>query len=83
VRPRTAISWLMGYGPAIAWAGFATAKYHSRLGYGRALAFGLFTGLGVLGFTALFVAYFPSAVERLGLKRLAAWLRRWWDEDAR
>ena len=83
VRLRTATSWLMGYGPAVLWVGLATARLHSRLGYGRALAFGLFTGLGVLGFTSLFVAYFPSTVERLGLERFGAWLRRWWDEDAR
>ncbi len=74
---------IMGYGPAAAWVAFVLARYGPRIGYGAAAALGLFTGLGVLGLTALFVAYFPSTVERLGFRRLGAFLRRFWDEDAR
>ncbi len=77
------MTWIMGYGPAAAWVLFVVARYGPRIGYGGAAALGLFTGLGVLGLTALFVAYFPAAVERLGFRGVAAFLRRVWDEDAR
>ncbi|OFX24232.1 MAG: hypothetical protein A2V77_01710 [Anaeromyxobacter sp. RBG_16_69_14] len=59
----------------IAWVAFVVTRYHPRLGYGRSFAFGLFTGVAVLGFTALFIGYLPFMVERLGFKRLSTWLR--------
>ncbi len=73
----------MGYGPTVAWVVFVVVRYGpSRLGYAWALAVALFTGLGVLGLTALVLAFLPATIERLGFRRFVAWLRRWWDEDA-
>lgn len=82
-RTRTLIASAMGYGPAALWVAFAVARWHGRLGYPRAAALGAFTGLAVLGGSALFLAYCPAAVERAGFARFGAWLRTWWDEDAR
>lgn len=79
---RTILAWAISLGPAafcLAWFGVI---YGSRLGYPVALAFGLVASVGVLGLTALVVAYLPAALERLGFKRFVAWLRTWWDEDA-
>jgi hypothetical protein len=79
---RSVLAWAIGLGPAgasLAWFGVA---YGPRLGYPVALAIGAITGVGVLGLTALVVAYLPAALERLGFKRFVAWLRTWWDEDA-
>ena len=70
---------MLGYGPAVA---FVTIKYHARLGFTLTLASALVTGAAVLGYMALFVSYFQSAIERLGFKRFGSWLRRWWDEAA-
>jgi hypothetical protein len=47
------------------------------------LALSLFVGLGIVGSTAVFIAFFPVTVERLGFKVFSAWLRTWWDEDAK
>ena len=83
MRARTGTAWTMAYGPAVVWVVFVIVRYRPLRGYRWALAFGLFTGVAVLALTALFLAYFPWTVERFGFKRLGAWLRRWWDEDAR
>ncbi len=60
-----------------------TLRLRDALGTGRALALAAFTGLGVLGLSALVLAWTPALLERAGLRRAAAWLRRHWDEDAR
>ncbi len=73
----------MGYGPAVAWVSAILLINRDRLGSWRALAFAIFTGLGILGLTALVLAWLPATVERLGFERFGAWLRRFWDEDAR
>jgi hypothetical protein len=39
--------------------------------------------VGIVGLTAVFMAYFPATVERLGFRKFGAWLRTWWDEDAK
>jgi hypothetical protein len=83
VRFRSAIAWAMITGPALVWIAVVAAMLGPQRGYPWAFAFGIFTGLAVLGLTALFVAYFPWTVERLGFGRFGAWLRRWWDEDAK
>jgi hypothetical protein len=82
-RQRAAISWAMCYGPAAAWLVYAMLSYGPTRGYLRVLAIALFVGVAVLGLTAVFIAYFPATIERLGGKRFAAWLRTWWDEDAK
>lgn len=73
----------MGFGPAVAWVIGLTLRLREGLGLGRALALAAFTGLGVLGISALVLAFTPVVLERVGLRRAAAWLRRHWDEDAR
>ena len=74
---------LVGFGPALAWIAWMTLRYRGAIGVGRALALACFTGLGVLGLSALVLAWTPSLLERAGLRRAGAWLRRHWDEDAR
>jgi hypothetical protein len=73
----------MGYGPAVAWVVFALWRYGPTRGYWSVLGLALVVGVGIIGLTAVFVAYFPATVERLGFKRFGTWLRTWWDEDAR
>jgi hypothetical protein len=73
----------MGYGPAVAWVLFALWKFGPSRGYWPVLALSLFVGLGIVGSTAVFIAFFPVTVERLGFKVFSAWLRTWWDEDAK
>ncbi len=70
----------MAYGPAVVWLAFAIARY------GRSwpvVLLALFVGVGIFGLTGVLLAWFPWAVERLGLRGFGAWLRTWWDEDAR
>ncbi len=70
----------MAYAPAVAWLAFAISRY------GRSwpvVLLALFVGVGIFGLTGVFLAWFPWTVERVGLTRLARWLRTWWDEDAR
>jgi hypothetical protein len=40
-------------------------------------------GVGLLGLSGLFLAYFPLCMKRLGLTRFSAFLRSFWDEDAK
>ncbi len=75
--------WLVGLAPAAVVFGLAVRRYGPVAGYGRVLPLALAVAVGVLGVTAVFIAWFPAALERAGLRRLAAWLRTWWDEDAR
>ena len=74
---------MVGFGPALAWVAWVVLRYREPLGLERALALAAFTGFGVLGLSALVLAWTPALLERLGLPRAAAWLRRHWDEDAR
>lgn len=80
VRARTALSWLMAYGPAVAWLAFAISRYG---GSWPVVLLALFVGVGIFGLTGVFLAWFPWTVERLGFRGFGAWLRTWWDEDAR
>ncbi len=80
---RRVVTALVGFGPALAWTTWMTLRYRPVLGTWRALALASFTGLGVLGLSALVLAWTPALLERAGLRRAAAWLRRYWDEDAR
>ncbi len=79
---RELLAWAMALAPALAWAAGVVLRYGPTLGYGVAAALAAVTGLGVLGLTSLVLAFLPATLERLGFTRLAAWLRRWWDEDA-
>ena len=83
MRSRRVLPLVVGFGPALAWIAWMTLRYERALGLGRALALASFTGLGVLGLSALVLAWTPRLLERAGLGRAAAWLRRHWDEDAR
>jgi hypothetical protein len=83
VRARRVVTAVVGFGPAIAWVAWITLTFRPALGWGRALAIAAFTGLGVLGLSSLVLAWTPAILERMGLRRAGAWLRRYWDEDAR
>jgi len=83
VRARRVVVALVGFGPAVLWVIGMTLQFRVVLGTWRALAVAAFTGLGVLGLSALVLAWTPALLERVGLRRAAAWLRRYWDEDAR
>jgi len=85
MRPsrREIIAWTMAVGPALLWVAFALWRYGPTRGYWPVLGLALVVGLGIVGLTAVFIAHFPATVERLGFTRFAAWLRTWWDEDAR
>ena len=83
MRAREVVAWAIGLGPATCWVVALVAWQGPRLGYPRAAVLALVTGMGVLGLSALFLAWFPFLVERLGFRRLGAFLRRFWDEDAR
>ena len=80
---RRLLPLVVGFGPALAWVALVTLRFERPLGLGRALALAAFTGLGVLGLSALALAWTPALLERAGFRRAAALLRRYWDEDAR
>ncbi len=82
-RTRAALSWLMTLGPAAGWVAFALWHYGPTRGWRPVLELALFVAVGLVGLAAVVVAWLPWTLERLGLVRLAAWLRTWWDEDAR
>jgi hypothetical protein len=77
------VTAVVGFGPAIAWVAWVSFRLRVAIGPGRALAIAAFTGLGVLGLSSLVLAWTPALLERMGLRRAGAWLRRYWDEDAR
>jgi len=85
VRPRRdgILTWVVGFGPALAWVVLFTAHFGPTRGYGTALAAAAVSGLGVLGLSALVLAFLPAGLERVGWKGLADLLRRAWDRDAR
>ena len=79
-RTRTIISSIMAYGPAVAWVALAIWKY------GRGwpvIGLIVMVAVGIFGLTGVLLAWLPWTVEKLGFERLGAWLRTWWDEDAR
>jgi hypothetical protein len=80
---RVLLGWAMAFGPALLWVAFAVWRYGPTRGYGPVLALAVMVGVGVVGLTVVFIAYFPATLERFGLTRFAAWVRTWWDEDAR
>ncbi len=82
-RGRDLISVAMAYGPAVLWMALAVWKLGPARGYGSVLPFALLVGIGVFGLSGVLLAWFPWTMERLGFDRFAAWLRTWWDEDAR
>ena len=77
---RDLIPSLMAYGPAVAWVVFAVRKYGTTW---PVLGLALMVGVGIFGLTGVVLAWFPWTVKRLGFERFGAWLRTWWDEDAR
>jgi hypothetical protein len=77
------VTVVVGFGPALAWASWMTWRFEPLLGLGRALALAAFTGLGVIGLSSLVLAWTPWLLERAGLRDAGAWLRKYWDEDAR
>jgi hypothetical protein len=80
---RLVVVSLLAYGPALATFVVLTARFGpSALGWWRAAGLAAFTALGVLGLTALVIAYLPVSLERIGLRRAGTFLRRFWDEDA-
>lgn len=82
-RVRRLLAGLIGFGPGLAWFAAVAVRYRASPDRGAALALGAVTAVGVVGLSGVFLAWFPYAVERFGLRRFGAWLRRWWDEDAR
>jgi hypothetical protein len=81
---RRAVVALVGFGPGllcVAWVALAYGP--GPLGWPLAVSLGAVVGLGVVGLCALVLAWLPFALERAGQVRAAAWLRRYWDEDAR
>ena len=83
MRARTLFAFALGYGPALLSVGFALRRYGRSLGYLVALPLSLAVGIGVLGLSGLFLAYFPLGMKRLGFTRFSAFLRSFWDEDAK
>jgi hypothetical protein len=83
VNRRDVISSGITYGPAVAWLVYALWIYGPTRGYGTVLGLASVVAVGIVGLMAVFVAYFPFTVERLGFKRFGSWLRTWWDEDAK
>jgi hypothetical protein len=77
-----ALAWIVGFGPAVAWVTALTLHYGPTRGYAPVILVALLSGLGVLGLSALTLAYLPAGLERAGLRRAAAALRRAWDRDA-
>ena len=75
---------VVGFGPAVAVAAFVVLRYgRTSLGWGGAAAIAAVLALGALGLSALLLAWLPWLLERAGLQRAGAFLRRYWDEDAR
>jgi hypothetical protein len=74
---------VVAYGPAVACVTWVLARIGPERGFALASLVAALVGLGVLGLSALTLAYLPAALEILGLRDLAARLRRWWDRDAR
>jgi hypothetical protein len=84
VMIRRAVTAAVGFGPALLCLGWIALRYGpTELGWPAALALGAAPALGLLGLSALALAWLPRALELAGLERAAAALRRVWDEDAR
>ncbi len=77
---RNLIATLIAFGPAVTWIVFAIWRYGSSW---QVVGLALMIGVGVFGLTGVFLAWFPWTVERLGFARFGAWLRTWWDQDAK
>jgi hypothetical protein len=77
------VTALLGFGPGLACLAWVGLRWGPTMGWPLSLALGAVIGLGVVGLSALVLAWLPFGLERAGLRPAAAWLRRWWDEDAR
>jgi hypothetical protein len=73
----------IAYGPAVACVAWVLARVGPEQGFALASLVAALVGLGVLGLSALTLAYLPATLERLGLRDLAGRRRRRWDPDAR
>jgi apolipoprotein N-acyltransferase len=82
-RPDGLLAWVIGFGPALACAAWVLVRLGPDHGFALAALVAGLLGLGVLGLSALTLAFLPATLERLGLGGLASHLRRRWDRDAR
>lgn len=82
-RKRRILSWLIAFGPAATWLVVAVVKLSPSHGYWPFLGLALMVAFGIFGLSGVVLAWFPWTMDRIGLTRFAAWLRTWWDEDAR
>ncbi len=82
-RLRRILSWLIAFGPAVTWLVIAEVKLRPAYGTWPFLGLAFMVAVGIFGLSGVFLAWFPWTMERVGLRRFAAWLRIWWDEDAR
>jgi hypothetical protein len=82
-RKRRLISWTIAYGPAAAWLVVAVVKLGPTRGYWPFLGLAAMVAFGIFGLSGVFLAWFPWAMDQIGAARFAAWLRTWWDEDAK
>ncbi len=58
-------------------------RYGPTRGDWPVLGLSLVVAFGITGLMAVFIAWFPWAIGRLGFTSFADWLRTWWDEDAK
>jgi hypothetical protein len=83
-RARRLAVALVAFGPGLACLTWVALRYGpTDVGWPLAISLGAVVGLGVVGLSGLVLAWLPHGLERAGLGRAAAWLRRWWDDDAR
>ncbi len=76
------LTWPLVLAPAVLCEVLLVVRLGPARGYLPVALGGLLVSAGVLGITVVFLAFVPRGLERAGLSRLAAWLRRHGDGDA-